>query len=85
MVSVCVCVCECECLSFCRQSMWRSVRRDGTGRAFVQEKRRLKAVFMERMELNQFPFDTQVRTSEKLSLAKKMLSKMADGDTLLRL
>ena len=34
---------------------------DETGRVTVQEKRRIKAVFMERMELDQFPFDTQVQ------------------------
>ena len=45
-----------------KQNMWRTIHVDETGRVTVQEKRRVKAVFMERMELDQFPFDTQVST-----------------------
>ncbi len=41
--------------------VWRSVARDAvTGAASVTERRRVKALFVERMELAQFPFDTQV-------------------------
>jgi hypothetical protein len=41
--------------------VWRSVSFDRKGEATVSEKRRVSGSFTEYMELNQFPFDTQVR------------------------
>jgi len=41
---------------------WRLVVCDENNEAYVYERRRLKAVFLENMELNEFPFDTQVRS-----------------------
>ncbi len=43
-----------------RESMWYIVSYNDKGEATVYQRRRVKGVFFERMELNQFPFDTQV-------------------------
>lgn len=43
-----------------RESIWYSASFDGNGCATVTEKRRINGSFFEYMELNQFPFDTQV-------------------------
>ncbi|ELT93511.1 hypothetical protein CAPTEDRAFT_221712 [Capitella teleta] len=42
-----------------KQSVWYSVSLDELGQATVCEKRRLNGSFLEYLELNQFPFDTQ--------------------------
>ena len=43
-----------------KESVFRSVFFDSKGEAIVCEKRRVNGSFTEYMELNQFPFDTQV-------------------------
>jgi hypothetical protein len=43
-----------------KESVWYTVAYDSSGRATVYEKRRMNGAFFEYMELNQFPFDTQV-------------------------
>lgn len=43
-----------------KETAWHSVVYDKTGVATVIEKRRVNGSFTEYMELNQFPFDTQV-------------------------
>ena len=42
------------------EKVWRSVELTATGEAHVIEKRRVKGNFSESMELQSFPFDTQV-------------------------
>ncbi|XP_074660144.1 cys-loop ligand-gated ion channel-like [Tubulanus polymorphus] len=42
-----------------KESIYRSVLWNDKGEAFVQEKRRVKGVFLENLELNDFPFDVQ--------------------------
>ncbi len=43
-----------------KESMWYIVSYNENGEATVYQRRRVKGAFFERMELNQFPFDTQV-------------------------
>ena len=43
-----------------KETVFRSVFFDSKGEAIVVEKRRVNGSFTEYMELNQFPFDTQV-------------------------
>ena len=57
-----------------KQNLWRTILIDESGRVTVHEKRRIKAVFMERMELNQFPFDTQVQCGLYSAVAAGTLS-----------
>ncbi len=45
-----------------KESIWYSVVYEDDGQAHVLEKRRVRGNFLEFMELNQFPFDTQVCT-----------------------
>jgi hypothetical protein len=46
-----------------KESVWYSLSFDDLGLATVCEKRRLNGSFLEHLELNQFPFDTQVSPS----------------------
>eukprot|EP00919_Chromeraceae_sp_WS-2016_P031932 GHVR01075297.1.p2 GENE.GHVR01075297.1~~GHVR01075297.1.p2 ORF type:complete len:100 (+),score=8.18 GHVR01075297.1:139-438(+) len=43
-----------------KNDVWYIVKFDHQGCATVHERRRVKGNFFENMELNQFPFDTQV-------------------------
>ena len=43
------------------ESVWLSVSYDALGQATVYQRRRVKRTFFERMELMDYPFDTQVR------------------------
>ena len=47
---------------------------DHAGRATVYEKRRLNGAFFEYMELNQFPFDSQVGSSWTKSSTASLIS-----------
>jgi hypothetical protein len=42
------------------------------GEAFIYEMRRVKGKFMETMELNDFPFDVQVKNSYVLIYVRKV-------------
>ena len=44
-----------------KEETWHTVSFDELGRAMVYEKKRVKGSFLEYLELNQFPFDTQVK------------------------
>ncbi|KAK2146857.1 hypothetical protein LSH36_581g00001 [Paralvinella palmiformis] len=48
-----------NCLGEPKESVWYQVHYDGSGLAYVVQKRRIKATFFEKMELNSYPFDTQ--------------------------
>ena len=50
-----------------KETIWKTVVFNSNQEAFIYERRRIKGVFLENMELNQFPFDTQV-TAGCLSL-----------------
>ncbi|KAM7538104.1 hypothetical protein Aperf_G00000061959 [Anoplocephala perfoliata] len=41
---------------------WMSAKSDASGQVFVTEKRRLRAIFLETLELNDFPLDVQALT-----------------------
>lgn len=43
-----------------KDTVWHAIVRNENNEAYISERRRLKAVFLENMELNEFPFDTQV-------------------------
>lgn len=43
-----------------REEAWHAIAHSERGEAWVYEKRRVKGAFLEYLELNQFPFDTQV-------------------------
>jgi len=43
-----------------KENVWYSVSFDAHGQATVTERRRVNGSFLEYMELDQFPFDTQV-------------------------
>jgi len=43
-----------------KEHIWRIVTWNNEEHAYVYERRRFKGVFLENMELNEFPFDTQV-------------------------
>ena len=43
-----------------RETIWRTIVFNSNEEAFVYERRRVKGVFMQNMELSNFPFDTQV-------------------------
>jgi hypothetical protein len=43
-----------------KESAWYIVQYDGAGRATVFQKRRTKGTFCEKIELNDYPFDSQV-------------------------
>ena len=40
--------------------MWYSLKFNIKGEAMVYERRRIKGCFLENLELDEFPFDTQV-------------------------
>lgn len=44
-----------------KEQIWHEVRHTSRGHAFLYEMRRVKGKFNETMELNDFPFDVQVR------------------------
>ena len=44
-----------------KETIWHQVHYTDSGQAFVHEMRRIKGKFYETMELNDFPFDVQVR------------------------
>ena len=52
-----------------KQQIWKDVQFSANGEAFVLEKRRVKGVFSERMELEEFPFDIQVSDGMKMYLS----------------
>ena len=45
-----------------KETVWYSLRFNVKGEAMVYERRRIKGCFLENLELDEFPFDTQVRT-----------------------
>ena len=45
-------------------------RLDAEGKAYICERRRVTGTFLESMELNDFPFDTQVRIVYKYEYVK---------------
>ena len=45
-----------------KETIWHQVHYTDSGQAFVHEMRRIKGKFYETMELNDFPFDVQVRS-----------------------
>lgn len=47
-----------------KETVWYSLTFDELGQAIVFEKRRVNGSFLEYLELNQFPFDTQVSVME---------------------
>ena len=46
-----------------KESTWMTVMFDADGEATVYERRRIKGCFLENLELDEFPFDTQVSSS----------------------
>ena len=52
-----------------REESWHAIEHDSKGAAWVYEKRRVKGAFLEYLELNQFPFDTQVQSKHSSSEA----------------
>ena len=47
-------------LGDCKEEVWHSLKFSESGEAMVYEKRRIKGSFQEILELEDFPFDTQV-------------------------
>ncbi len=52
------------------KSCFQMLRYNEAGEAFVVEKRRVKGVFLENLELKDFPFDVQVRNHSGLMSSK---------------
>ena len=48
-----------------QETIWQTLLFNGRGEATVYERRRIKGCFLENLELDEFPFDTQV-TRKKL-------------------
>ena len=44
-----------------KETVWYQLKFDIKGEAMVYERRRIKGCFLENLELDEFPFDTQVR------------------------
>ena len=44
-----------------KETIWQNVTYSTRGEATVYERRRIKGTFLENLELDEFPFDTQVR------------------------
>ena len=49
-----------------KETVWYSLRFNVKGEATVYERRRIKGCFLENLELDEFPFDTQVSTTSSL-------------------
>ena len=49
-------------LSETKEATWLTALPNARGEAFVLERRRVRGVFMENLELNDFPLDVQVST-----------------------
>ncbi|KAK2161180.1 hypothetical protein LSH36_120g06032 [Paralvinella palmiformis] len=49
-----------NCIGEPKESIWHQVHYDSSGSAYIVEKRRIKGLFFEKMELKSYPFDTQI-------------------------
>ena len=56
-----------------REESWHAIAHNEQGEAWVYEKRRVKGAFLEYLELNQFPFDTQVNLNFNLPYSTVVL------------
>ncbi len=43
-----------------KETIWQTIMLNKVGEATVYERRRIKGCFLENLELDEFPFDTQV-------------------------
>ena len=46
-----------------QETVWQTLLFNSRGEATVYERRRIKGCFLENLELDEFPFDTQVTTN----------------------
>ena len=44
-----------------KETIWQTLMFNAKGEATIYERRRIKGCFLENLELDEFPFDTQVR------------------------
>jgi len=51
-----------------QENVWQTLMFNSRGEATVYERRRIKGCFLENLELDEFPFDTQVSNSSSVSL-----------------
>ncbi len=51
-----------------KETVWQTVAFNNAGHAMAHEKRRIRGCFLENLELDEFPFDTQVYVTKAQKL-----------------
>jgi len=66
-------------LSETKEATWLTATVNHKGEAYILERRRVRGIFMENLELNDFPLDVQVRITLKIITQHKKITRLVSA------